>query len=337
MDAQKTKTKKSKLSILISWAFMLLIIGGLILLILSNRDKFSEYKETLLHVNLVTLFIVLLVTMSANFFRGWRWYYLVLAIKNNISLINIFRVTFSALAANFTMPGKLGVPVKAVLLKKTENIEVGKSLPSILGEIFIEHSSEILIAIVSVFIGGHISKLTATSSKIADDQGVVMNIGIAVGILLLGAVAWFAFKRKLKSMDFIHNFMEAIHLTKKRVDYVVYSYIITIVNLIISYYVFWMVVATLGHPEVDLTFVIFAGTITNFLGLISPIPGGVGVREITIYGLYDFYYGLGGIAFLAIVLMRLITYLSLFLCFLLERFYSEVIVARKKREVIVSQ
>jgi len=337
MEEQKVKPKKSMLSILINWAFIVLIIGGLFLLIHSNRDKFDEYKETLLQVNVATLFIVLVATISANFFRGWRWYYLVLAIKKDISLINIFRVTFSALAANFTMPGKLGVPVKAVLLKKTENVEVGKSLPSILGEIFIEVSSEISIALVCVFIGGHLSKLTSTANKIAGDQGVIMNIGIAVGILLLGALAWFAFKRKLKASDFIHNFMEAIHLTKKRVDYLIYSYVITIVNLLISYYVFWMVVATLGHPEVDLTFVIFAGTITNFLGLISPFPGGVGVREITIYGLYDFYYGLGGIAFLAIVVMRLITYLSLFLCFLMERVYSEVIVARKKRECIVSQ
>lgn len=333
---EQQQQRKSKLSKLINLVFVVLILGGLFLVVYNNREHLDEYKETLLNVNIFTLFIVLLFTMSANFFRGWRWYYLVLAIKSKISLINIFRVTINALAANFTMPGKLGVPVKAVLLKKTEGIEVGKSLPSILGEIVIEHSSEISIAFVSVLIGGHLSKLAITIEKIAKNQGVVTNILIGIGIVSLGAIAAAIFRRKLKSVDFFHKFVEAIHLTRKRLDYLAYSYIITIINLIISYYVFWMVVSTLGHPEVDLTFVIFAGTITNFIGLISPFPGGVGIREITIYGLYDFYYGLGGIAFLAIIIMRLITYLSLFLCFLLERAYSELIVTKKKSEFIVS-
>lgn len=333
---EQQEQKKSTFSKLINWVFVVLILGGLIWVVYNNRENLDEYKETLLNVNFFTLFIVLLFTMGANFFRGWRWYYLVLAIKNNISLINIFRVTINALAANFTMPGKLGVPVKAVLLKKMEGIEVGKSLPSILGEIFIEHSSEISIALFSVIIGGHLSKLTATAAKIAGNQGVVTNIFIGVGIVLFLVIAGFLFKRKLKSVNFFHKFVEAIRLTSRRRDYLAYSYIISIVNLIISYYVFWMVIATLGHPEVDLTFVIFAGTVTNFIGLISPFPGGVGVREITIYGLYDFYYGLGGIAFLAILIMRLVTYLSLFLCFLLERFYSEKVVAKKKSEIVVS-
>ena len=335
MEEQKD-SQKSKFSAVINWVFVVLIVGGLFLVVYNNRENLDDYKETLLNVNFFTLFIVLLFTMSANFFRGWRWYYLVLAIKSNISLVNIFRVTFNALAANFTMPGKLGVPVKAVLLKKMEKIDVGKSLPSILGEIVIEHSSEIFIAFISVLIGGHLSKLVVTFDKIASNQGVITNVLIGVGIVLFGVIAGVIFKRKLKSVDFFHKFAEAILLTKKRVDLLAYSYIITIVNLIISYYVFWMVIATLGHPEVDLTFVIFAGTVTNFIGLISPFPGGVGVREITIYGLYDLYFGLGGIAFLAIIIMRLITYLSLFLCFLLERIYSELVVAKKKSEFIVS-
>ena len=231
------------------------------------------------------------------------------------------------------MPGKLGIPVKAVLLKKTENIEVGKSLPSILGEIVIEHSSELLIAFISVLIGGHLTKLYYAANKIITNQGLLKNILISFAVLALVFIAAIIFKKKLKSSDFFRNFIETIHITRKRIDCLSYSYLITIFNLITSYYVFWMVIATLGHSEVSLTFVIFAGTITNFIGLISPFPGGVGAREITIYGLYDFYFGLGGIAFIAIIIMRLITYLSLFLSFLLEWCLSEFYFNKKNAPI----
>jgi uncharacterized protein (TIRG00374 family) len=225
--------------------------------------------------------------------------------------------------------------VKAVLLKKAEKIEVGKSLPSILGEIFIEHSSELLIACFAVIIGGHLSKLFNAFNQIVHNQSVLINgmIGIAALVILI-AGGWI-FKRKIQSMSFIINFIDTIKITRRRKDYLLYSFLISIFNLIISYYTFWLVIATLGHPEIDLTFVIFAGMITNFLSLISPIPGGVGVRELTSYGLYDFYFGLGGIAFLAILIMRLITYLSLFITFLLERSIATYVFSKDKKELSV--
>lgn len=328
--------KKSSNNKFINLFFGVLIVVGFSLIIYNNRDELNKYKETLLNINYLTLTFVFVITMTAVFFRSWRWFYLLLPLKKGLSFLNVFRVSINALAANFTMPGKLGVPVKAVLLKKSEDIEVGKSLPSILGEIFIEHSSELTIAFVSVLIGGHLSKLVYAVNQIIHSQSVVYNILVGISIVALITLMGFIFKKKVNSMNFIAKFIEAISVTRKRKDYLTYSYMITIFNLIVSYWVFWLVISSLGHPEVDLTFVIFAGTVTNFVGLISPFPGGVGVREITIYGLYDFYFGLGGIAFLAILIMRIITYLSLFISFILERTLSGYINSKRNKEVIVS-
>ncbi len=321
---------------LINLFFVVLILMGLGLIIYKNRQNLNDYKEILFNVNYLTLGFVLVVTMSTIFFRSWRWYYLLRPLKGNLSFMNVFRVSINALAANFTMPGKLGVPVKAVLLKKAEQIEVGKSLPSILGEIFIEHASELMIACIAVIIGGHLSKFFHAVKQIVHNQNIVINGMIVLAALAILFVGSWIFKRKIKSMSFIINFIETIKITRRRKDYLLYSILITIINLIISYYIFWLVIATLGHPEIDLTFVIFAGSITNFLSLISPIPGGVGVRELTSYGLYDFYFGLGGIAFLAIIIMRLITYLSLFITFLLERSIATYIFSKDKKELSVS-
>ena len=333
---EKQNSHKHHLSKIINIIFILFVVVGLILIVYKNKDNFSQYKDVLININYGTMLIVLLLTVVAIIFRNWSWYYLLLPVKKELSFMNLFRISINALVADFTVPGKLGVPVKAILLKKTENIEVGNSLPSILGEIFIEHSSAILITIISVIIGGHLAKFFGAIKGIINAHSLLQYILLSVALLFVLILIGFIFKKKLKAMNFFQNFMRTIHITKKRVDYLSFSYLITIVNLIVSYYVVWLVLRTLGHPEIELTFIIFAGTITNLLSLISPIPGGVGVKEITIYGLYDLYFQLGGIAFLSLLIMRLVTYLSLFLSFLIERAFTGLYLAKKRKEYILT-
>jgi uncharacterized protein (TIRG00374 family) len=328
------ENKKSKGSRYISIGFFLLIILGLYFIIDNNLDEITKYKDVLLHLNYWLIAISFLITFTGTFFRAWRWYYMVLPIKKELSLLKIYNISINALAANFTVPGKMGIPVKALLLKQSENVEMSKSLPSIFGEIFVEHSSEFLIAFVSVLIGGHLSKVFHAVERLLENN-ILVNVGMLLGILVVLFIIGVLFRKKVKSAGLVEKFVESIKLTSKRMDYLGYSYLITIINLIISYYGFYLVVAALGHPELDLTFIIFAGTITNFVGLISPFPGGIGARELTIYGLYDFYYGLGGIAFLSIIIMRLITYFALFLSFLMERMLSGSSL-RKNRERVNS-
>jgi uncharacterized protein (TIRG00374 family) len=318
---------------ILNYGFFVLVFLGLIFIFYKNRGHLYDYKENLLNANYAIIFVVLLYTMVAIFFRSWRWYYILLPIKEKLSLLNLYRVSINGLAADFTMPAKLGLPLRAILLKKCENINVESSVPSILGDLVVEHTSEFLIAMVCVFIGGHLSKIYHTFGQIFSQHGFIYNLGISFSMVLMLGIAGFMFRKKLTSIGFLNKLIETVNITRKRVDYLSYSYIISIVNLIFSFVVFWMLIATLGHPEVPFTFVVVAGTITNFMALISPIPGGLGVKEITIYGLYDFYYGLGGFAFIAILLMRLITYLALFLSFLIERIYTGI-EARKKLAVI---
>ncbi len=325
---ENSKIAKNKWK-MINLFFILLLLVGFILAFYNNWDELLKYKTIILNIRITNIFIILVLTMSATIFRSWRWYVLLLPLKNTITWKNILRITINALAANYSTPGKLGIPAKAVLLKRSEDVDVGKSLPSILGELFIEHSAEISLALVCILIGGHFKKLFLAIEKIISTSSVMQNILIFAGVIILSAIAGIVFKKKLKTLNFFNKLIEATKLTGKRYDYIAYSYLITLLNLIISYWVFWFLIATLGHPEIEFTFVVFAGTITNLLGLLSPLPGGIGVRELTIFGLYDVYFGLGGIAFLAIIIMRIITYFSLFLLFLMERLFASMLTSKK--------
>ncbi|MBD3289332.1 flippase-like domain-containing protein [candidate division KSB1 bacterium] len=315
----KLKINIKNKSKIINIFFIVILATGITLLVINNKDEFYKYKIVLQGINYFYISIILVLTISASIFRSWRWYYLLIPIKSDISWRNVLRVTINALAANYSTPGKLGIPAKAVLLKQSDNVDVGKSLPSILGELFVEHSSEISLALICVLIGGHLQKLFRVVKNIFTSSTLIQNILIMISIVMILIVISIIFKKKFKSLNFFNKLSEAIRLTGKRADCIGYSYLITTINLIISYFSNWLLFAALGYPEIPYTFIVFAGTITNIVGLMSPLPGGLGVRELTTFGLYNLYFGLGGIAFLAMLIMRVITYLALFLLFLMER------------------
>lgn len=324
--------KNSKFGNKINIIFMLLIMVGLVLIIYQNQEKLTEYKDILLNINPFEILIILGITILANVGRSWRWYYLLMPVKEKVSFWNVLRVNVNAIAVNASTPGKAGVPVKSYLLKKLENIDYSRSLPSILGEMVIEYSAQLLLLICSVFIGGHLAKLYEATKAITQNQSLMTNIGLFAGAIVLVIAAIYFLRKKINFPNFLEKFSQAVSETGKRWDCWVYSSVISIVNLVIDFAGFWLMVRTLGHPEIGLTFIIFTGGITNIIGLISPLPGGIGVREITIYGLYDLYFGLGGIAFLAILLMRIVTYIGLFLMLFVDRLFVQPIVNKKVGE-----
>ena len=312
--------------------FTALIIIGLILIIIKNKERLDEYKETLVNINYWQVLVVFGIAVSTNVFRSWRWYYLLVPIKFNLSFITVLRVNINGIAANLSTPGKAGIPVKAYLLKKIENIDYSRSLPSLLGELVFEYSGQILFMIGSILVGGHFSKLYLTTKTLVQNQSLLNNtlLVIAGGSVLIFTA--YLLRKKINLSDFTNKFKGAVQETGKRWDCWLYSGSITLFNLIIEFAGFWLLLVSLGHSEIGFTFIIFSSAITNVVGLLSPLPGGIGAREITIYGLYDFYLGLGGIAFLAMLIMRIITYLALFMLFLLERAISSMLHAKKLNE-----
>lgn len=316
---------------IISIFFGIALVLGITLLLVRNWDEFVNYKELLRNIPPWYLLVIMIITVNATLMRTWRWYYLLIPLKQDISWRNILRVTINALAANYSTPGKLGIPAKAILLKESEKIPISHSLPSILGELFIEYSTEALLAIGCVIIGGHYTKVFRMFKKFIYNSnlsqmflffGALVIILIGIGYLLRHKVDFGAFWSKL---------VDAIRVTGKRRDCIWWSYIITMINVLLSYFANWLLFAALGHPEIEFTFVLFAGTITNIVGLLSPLPGGIGFRELTIFGLYDFYFGLGSIALLMILITRVITYAALLLLFLIEK------VAVRRRKTLVTE
>jgi uncharacterized protein (TIRG00374 family) len=85
---------------------------------------------------------------------------------------------------------------------------------------------------------------------------------------------------------------------------------VTIVALFFWFVCDYLLLASLGH-KLPLIFLIFVGAFTNILVLLAPLPGGLGVREISGAYLFKIFFNLGEIAVIMVLLSRLFSLVGL--------------------------
>ena len=306
------KSQKTFLSKLINGIFIVVVFVGLYFIFRKfDVSRLDYIKE---HINYGLLILVWLITVLSMVLMILRWYYLLKPIKPGVSLQNVFRVSIHAFAVNFAVPGKMGVPAKAILLKKLEDVDIAHSTPSLLGELFLEYSVMSLFLLSSAIAGGFWEK----AYQLMRHHLFTGNVGsLAVAVFVLTA-AVLLFWKKIATSNFFVQLKGAFQSTRARQDLFLISLLITVGNLFVTFFADMMLYRCFGF-NIPYVFIVFAGGLSNITGLLSPLPGGLGAREISCAYLYEVFYGMGEIAVAVVLIRRLMTYSALIILFLLER------------------
>ncbi len=292
----------------------LIFIGVGLFFFLKGADfqKFITMEKNIQYKFLLIAFAIIEVNI---FLLSLRWYFLLIPIKRDISLKNIYRISISAIAVNSASPGKLGVPAKAFLLKKLENVEVNQAVPSLFGELFLDNTMLIVFMSVSVVLGGYLDVLRKFKNLILQDSNFKSFL-IVFLILLLVAVSVIIVRKKLIELQFFKKIVRALYLTLAEKKVMLIVFLLTVVNLFISFLGDWFLFKGVG-VNVPYTFVVFSSAIATFIGFVSPLAGGIGIREVVNAYLFKLYFNLGEVAFLTTILRRILTYISIAFVFII--------------------
>ena len=296
--------KNSKINKLINiFSIILIIVGFYFLFRRGDWSKVVSIKE---NVNYWGLAGVLVLFTISQFLMIVRWYFLLIPIKEGITLKSVFRIAVSAILLNQTAPGKAGYPAKAYFLKKTEKVPISSSIPSLFGEVFLDYSITGLFLLVAVIIGGYYKAIFNILSNYIN----LSHTWMIPLVLILFALIFLVLKQKLKSSNIFNNIIAAFNLTRKRKDIILGSIILTIIALFAWFICDYLLLMSLGF-KLPLNFLIFVGAFTNIVVLLAPLPGGLGVREISGAYLFKVFYNLGEIALIMVLLSRLFSLVSL--------------------------
>ena len=83
---------------------------------------------------------------------------------------------------------------------------------------------------------------------------------------------------------------------------------VTLILITLSFLCDWFMLKAVG-VKMSFTFVVMAFSFSTIAGFLSPLPGGLGVREISNAYLFKMFYNLGEIALIVTVLRRALDFL----------------------------
>ena len=237
-------------------------------------EKISNFK-----VNYLPLILFLVTASWVPVFI--KWHFLLKNCEIDISLTKNITVFLSGLAFEIT-PGKLGALMKSQILKTGFNIPRTKTAPIVLVEKVYDLIGAILASIIGIIILGMDTYL------------------IIIAILVLSMIFFFVyyrpaselfFKRITKTKFFskyVENISESYQIIQKSINVKVATICILLAItywFIISSAVYYTLIA-FDVNILDYLKVLSIYATSILLGAISFIPGGVGITEGTLAGLF---------------------------------------------------
>lgn len=291
MEKKSKNPLKSILTIVISLAF-----AGFFLWFALKGLDFKVIQKSLSKANYWWVLFAACFGIAAYWFRAIRWNLMLEPMGHQISNSNsLWSISFGYLM-NLTIP-RSGEVARATALYGVERIPVDQSF----GTIILERVVDLMCMLC--FLGLTLIFKGDVISSVYESSGADFNpnkIFFIIGILLLGAVLFFMFKKRLanvpvldkiiKFIDGILDGLTSVFKLKQKGKFILYT-----LGIWVSYY-FAAYLVCFALPETsDLTFddgflILVVGT----FGMIIPASGGIGAFNLAMkYGFMALFISMG--------------------------------------------
>ena len=292
----------SRIKYVISKYWFLLFLGIIVLFMGIFKISFADIWRSISSLKLWQVAVLLGIYFIVSGLNVFLRRYLLNSLSANPGLKNLFLIHFSSMAAHYSTPAKLGFPLSVFLLNKLENISYVTGTAMVVIEL-----------LVSTGVCGMIAFLG--SLAYFGDKSSLFPLIVFILVCIVGFATGLYFKRKgvfaKRFQKIISEFNDAVKLLsfRKLFIYVLFSISVQLFGAMNLFLLCSFFSAPLSYPQAVVT-----GSSAFFLGSVSMIPMGLGVREASVL----FYLGRfgisGGIGLSVVTIQRLIsTGLSFFL------------------------
>jgi uncharacterized protein (TIRG00374 family) len=249
------------------WLFLFFII--LFVLIALFKISLKGILDTVSHLKvwqlLALLFLYGLISTSIILSRK----YLLYALSATATTRNLIYIHFSSMAAHYSTPAKIGFPLTVYLLKKFENVPYGTGTAMILIEL-----------IVSTGICGFIALIGSLFYLTFDSRLLICLILSLLALLVIAYLVAHRMIGKAREKGKIYQFIISIIEAFSRISWkkgIGYGFIVTFIQVLGSLYL--VLLSHFFFERLSLFQSLVANSTAFFLGAISMIPMGIGVRE----------------------------------------------------------
>lgn len=217
---------------------------------------------------------LLLIGIMLPIIHARRWQLMLRAISQELPLTAAVELTVTSSLINYAVPGYVGSPAKGLLARQTYGIGLGRSVPTLAVEQALDALALVIGATVGLILAGpsSLSWLAASFDRSLVTM-IVMLLGIGLTTLLL---AGYLLRRRAR--QFIEALIASSRMLANNRQHRTAILLLTGARWVADSATIWVAAAALG-VHLGATALLLLTNIPLLLGLVSPFPGGVGLRE----------------------------------------------------------
>lgn len=232
-------------------------------------------------------------------------------------------VFLTSVVVNYAAPIGLAVPTRAALSKRDLGLSVSGSGAVVLWEALLDLGTLALVGVAWLVIGG------AGAVRVVTEQGGSWLVLAAVIVLAAGVAlaAALAFSSRLRAR--VRAFSgEAFGLPRRKPGPALAAFACTVVFWTLQAVILALLLAGFGVPNPTSSLVLGVLGWPVFVGMLSPVPGGAGVREALMVAVAGLERIDGAAVLLAAVTYRLALFVTLPLAYALARGWRTATIGR---------
>lgn len=269
-----------------------ILIIAVSILLLGCLIYFSGIDKILNVIGNFNIFYFLLsigVLAISLLIRVYRWKYLLNKANINVGFVSLIPVYAGGMLASSLTPGKIGDPLRSVLLKKVHDFNIENSLPSIFFERIFDIITIFLISCFSILFLTSLGSFSIFIILALIIYGVVFGTGIFVIISERRTVSFFKLfhrifsflkfikKIEYKVEDFSRNLSNSFSVYKNWRICVI-TFLISFIEWTLEGVFLWSVLNSFGS-SMNMFHLILVVPLISLISVLTFLPGGLGSSE----------------------------------------------------------
>lgn len=245
------------------------------ILLLWQQDALSSIRPAIRNADLWIVAAGLLLYLAGLALLCVRWNVLVTMVSGATRGLRASEAFITSVAVNYAAPLSLALPSRAYLTKRALGLGTAETASITFWEVASDLAVLAVGTVLWILIGGWRGQGVEVDDRIVGLAGI-----LAVGGLLAVFVAVRRAAR-LRSIVFKmrNHFTEALKHPARRPRQTAAALIVTVIYWIVQGGVLWLLLKAIDGSSPQLSLVLGLTTLPILVGMLSPVPGGAGVRE----------------------------------------------------------
>ncbi len=245
------------------------------ILLLWQQDALSSIRPAIRGADIWTLVASLLLYLLGLALLCVRWNLLVMMVSGSTRQLRAAEAFITSVAVNYAAPLSLALPSRAYLTKRALGLGTAETASITFWEVATDLAVLAAGTLLWIAVGGWRGQGVEVDDRIVELGALLVLGGILAVVIAVRRAA------RLRSIVYKmrNHFTEALKHPTRRPRQTIMAAGVTVIYWIVQGGVLFLLLKAIDGVSPPLSLVLGLTTLPIMVGMISPVPGGAGVRE----------------------------------------------------------